>query len=455
MPIIPHNFAKAEREMGYLKRRRHVILFLSLGLAATLLCFRPAAAAGRAGLPPDLQALIGEALQANPEVKQRAQIKSAADEAIRPAGALDDPKLLVGIVNLPVDTWSFAQEPMTQKQFGVSQKIPFPGKRRLRSEVAAEQAKADGFTYQDKRNEIRARVIQQYWSLALTYAGYDITERNKQFWEQVVKVAETRYGVGMGRQAEVLQAQVELGNYLDRLLQWRQRRESVQADLNALRSRPPQTKINRPQALRSSPFTLKLDQLLAQAQARPQLVAIKTLITKQEKAVDLARKGYFPDVTIGVTYGFRESLDPPVNKTQADFFSTTFVFDLPIWFNDKVKPRIREQVQRKGAAREAYQAAWDKEAAAIKDRYAKLERLSHQITLYEQGIIPQARQAAATSLADYSVGRLDFARLYQNQIAAYNAELALQEYLKDYEENWAALEWLVGSELPRALGGKK
>jgi len=88
-------------------------------------------------------------------------------------------------------------------------------------------------------------------------------------------------------------------------------------------------------------------------------------------------------------------------------------------------------------------------------RIAKLERLSHQITLYEQGIIPQARQAAATSLADYSVGRLDFARLYQNQIAAYNAELALQEYLKDYEENWAALEWLVGSELPRALGGKK
>jgi outer membrane protein TolC len=441
--------------MAHPRRLFPIILLLILSVAGLWLFSPPLRAEEQTGVPPDLQALINETLNVNPEVKQRSQLKAAAKQAVRPAGALDDPKLSVNIVNLPVDTWSFAQEPMTQKQFAVSQKIPFPGKRRLRSEVAAEQARSDDFSYQDKRNEIRALVIQKYWSLALAYSGFDITQRNKQFWEQVVQVAETRYGVGMGSQAAVLQAQVELGNYLDRLLQWRQRQESVQADLNALRSKPPQTKIPKPQPLHSRSFKLNLDQLLAQAQSRPQLVAIKTQITKQEKAVDLARKDYFPDVTIGVAYGFRESLDPPVSRTQADFFSTSIMFDLPIWYGDKIKPKIREQVERKGAAREAYQAAWDKEAAAVKDRFAKLERLSHQITLYEQGIIPQARQAAATSLADYSVGRLDFARLYQNQIAAYNAELALQQYLKEFEENWAELEWLVGQELPRRPGGKK
>ena len=61
----------------------------------------------------------------------------------------------------------------------------------------------------------------RYWSLALAYAGnYDMTQKNKQFWEQVVQVTETRYSVGQGMQADVLQAQVELGNYLDRLFQW-------------------------------------------------------------------------------------------------------------------------------------------------------------------------------------------------------------------------------------------
>jgi len=429
-------------------------LVLVLCLTGTLSLSTPSQAQSQGNLPPDLQALIAEALKANPAIKQKSQLKNAAAETVRPAGSLDNPQIGFGLLNLPTDTWSFAQEPMTQKAFSLSQKIPFPGKRRLRSEVAAEQARADDLVYKDKRNEVRALVIQRYWDLALAYSGYDITARNKQFWDQVVKVAETRYSVGQARQPDVLQAQVELGNYLNRLLQWRQRQESDAADLNALRSRPPQTPISRPYPLKPRAFTLKLSGLLAQAKAQPQLEALKALIERQEKAVELARKDYYPDLTIGLAYGLREKLDPPVNKNQADFFSTTFMLDLPIWRAAKIEPRIREQLERKGAAREAYLSFWDRLSAAIKDRYAKLQRLHQQIILYDQGIIPQARQAAAASLADYSVGRLDFARMYQNQIAAFNAELALQEFLKDFEANWAELEWLVGQDLPRPAGGK-
>ncbi|MFZ5450129.1 MAG: TolC family protein [Thermodesulfobacteriota bacterium] len=407
------------------------------------------------GMPSDLQNLITEALKANAEIKQRAELKSAAEEAIKPAGALDNPQAGFAILNLPTDTWSFAQEPMTQKAFSLSQKIPFPGKRRLRSEVAEEQARSDDLLYKDKKNEIRALVIQRYWNLALAYSGYDITQHNKQFWEQVVKVAETRYSVGQTRQADVLQAQVELGNYLNRLLQWRQRQESLVADLNALRSQPPQTPISKPQPLHPRSFSLKLDDLLAQAKNRPQLEALKALIARQDRAVELAKKDYYPDFTIGLAYGLREKLDPPVNRNQADFFTSAFTIDLPIWWDSKIKPRIREAVDRKAAAKETYQAFWDRLGAAVKDRHDKLMRLHHQIILYERGIIPQAQQAASASLADYSVGRLDFARMYQNQIAAFNAELSLQEFLKDFEENWAELEWLVGAELPRSAGGKK
>jgi cobalt-zinc-cadmium efflux system outer membrane protein len=429
-----------------------LLLLLLLGLVVPYNHLR--AQEHKSDLPPDLQTLVNEALKANPEIRQKAQLKAAAAEAIRPAGALDNPQAGFALLNLPTDTWSFAQEPMTQKAFSLSQKIPFPGKRRLRSEVAAEQARSEDLVYQDKRNEIRALVIQRYWNLALAYSGYDVTQRNREFWEQVVKVTETRYSVGQGRQADVLQAQVELGGYLNRLLQWRQRRESLVADLNALRSQPPQTAIARPHPLAARPLTLKLDDLLARAKSRPQLKALKALIARQEKAVELAHKAYYPDVNIGVAYGLREKLDPPVNRNQADFFSTSFMLDIPIWRASKIEPQIREQVDREAAAREAYLSFADRLAAAVKDRYAKLRRLRHQITLYDQGIIPQARQAASASLADYSVGLLDFARMYQTQIAAFNAELTLQEFLKDFEANWAELEWLVGQELPRRPGGK-
>ncbi len=441
--------------MAYPWRLGPAALLLILDLAVTLLMAAPLPAFSQANLPPDLQALITEALQANSEVKQMRSLHTASQESIKPAGALDDPEIGFSFQNVPVDTWAQNQESMTQKMLELSQKFPFPGKRRLRSEVAEEQARADGYLYQDKANEVRAKVVIDYWNLSMACADFDLTQKNKQFWEQVVQVAETRYSVGQGQQADVLQAQVELGNYLDRLLQWTQKQESLRADLNALRSKPPQTAVARPQPLRARPFLLKLEPLLTQAQSRPQLQALQAIIAKQEKAVDLAKKDYFPDAKVTLGYGFRDTLGPPVNQKQADMFTGGVMFNLPVWQADKIKPRIREEQARESAAREARQSAWNQLAALIKDRYAKLQRLAHQIALLEQGIIPQARQAAAASLSSYQVGALDFAQLYQSQIAVYNNEIQLQGYLKDFEENWAELEWLVGRELPRTPGGKK
>ena len=441
--------------MAYQRLLSRVTLLLVLCLAGTLSLPTPAPAQSNANLPPDLQALIDEALKANPEVKQMRASFKASQETIRSAGALDDPEIGFTMKDIPTDTWAMNREPMSQKMLELSQKFPFFGKRRLRSEVAAEQSHSDEYTYQDKINEVRAKVVVSYWGLSLAYSDFDLTERSKQAWEQVVKVAETRYAVGQGQQADVLQAQVELGNYLDRLFQWTQKQESSQADLNALRAKPPQTAIARPQPLKPRPLVLKLDELLAQAEARPQLQALKALIAKQEKSVDLAKKEFFPDMTVGAGYGFRDTLAPPLNQKQADMFSGRVMFNLPIWQGSKIKPKIREEMAKQDAAKEAHQSASDQLAAAIKDRHAKLQRLAKQISLFDQGIIPQARQAAASTLSGYQVGTLSYNQLYQSQIAVYSAEMQLQEYLKDFEENWAELEWLVGAELPRLAGGKK
>lgn len=440
--------------MNY-KLRHSLVLLWMLILAWGLGTAGPIWGQATGDLPPDLQALVAEALKANPEVKQMRALHAASRETVRSAGALDDPELAFLLKDIPTDNWAMNAEPMTQKMLELSQKVPFPGKRRLRSEVAAEQAESDRFTVQDKANEIRAKVVIAYWALSLAHTSFELTEKNKKFWEQVVQVAETRYGVGQGMQAEVLQAQVELGNYLDRLFQWTQRQESARADVNALRAKAPQTAVTRPQPLKPRPFFLKLEDLLAQAEARPQLQALKALVAKQEKAVDLARKDYYPDFTISLGYGLRETLAPPLNQKQADMFTSKVMFNLPIWHGSKIKPRIREEQFKQSAAQEAHQAALNQLTAMIKDRHAKLKRLAQQIALYDQGIVSQARQAVSATLASYQVGALDFSQLYQSQIAVYNAEMQLQEYLKDFEENWAELEWLVGQELSRLPGGKK
>ena len=74
-----------------------------------LVCSVPVGAQEEAGIPADLKAFIGEAVQANPAVKEKAQMTTASKEAIRPAGALDNPEVSVGLLNLPVNTFALTR----------------------------------------------------------------------------------------------------------------------------------------------------------------------------------------------------------------------------------------------------------------------------------------------------------------------------------------------------------
>ena len=75
-------------------------------------------------MPADLKAFIGEAVQANPAVKEKAQMTTASKEAIRPAGALDNPEVSVGLLNVPVNTWALNQQDMTMHGTCGQPKIP-------------------------------------------------------------------------------------------------------------------------------------------------------------------------------------------------------------------------------------------------------------------------------------------------------------------------------------------
>ncbi len=135
-------------------------------------------------------------------------------------------------------------------------------------------------------------------------------------------------------------------------------------------------------------------------------------------------------------------------NNRPDFFSAT-LSGPPYLVEGQTKAQSAGAEQaRQAAAQEASQSFWDQAACGHQGPLCHLAAPEPANPLYNRGIIPQARQAAEASLAAYQTGTLDFSRLYQNQIALYNAELKLQEYLKDFEETWAELEWLVGRNSP-------
>ena len=256
-----------------------------------------------------LPSLILEALENNPEVRAALHEREAAQQRIKPAEALDDPMLEAGIINAPLASSPFNREDMTMKMIGLSQRLPFPGKRSLRKEVASKDAEAIEQGYHETVNRVMHDLKTAYFDLGLTLGMIKLVEKNKQTLEQFLRIAEGRYQVGQGNQADVLKAQTQVSRMLDRLLGLAREQPILEAELIRALGRNTKSKIPIPTSLHMREVPLNLESLQQEAiTQRPQLLALQSLITRNEKSIDLARKAYYPDLDIRFSYGQRDNM---------------------------------------------------------------------------------------------------------------------------------------------------
>jgi len=356
-----------------------------------------------------------------------------------------DPMLTFGLENLPVDTFSFRQEAMTQKQIQLTQEIPFPGKMDLRKEAADKDVSIAKWNLKELELKIIRQVKESFFELCFVNSAIETTEQNKILLKQFVTIAESKYSVGKGIQQDVLKAQVELSKIMDELIELRQLQANETAKLNILMNRLPQEPLEIPHGLTQTGFKFDIEALQDLAEEnRPFLQGIQSAINKFTITKELAEKEYYPDFQVGLRYGQRE--DSPM-EDHPDFVSGFIGVNIPIWFATKQRKKVAEENYRILTAKDSYNAARNDVFLKIKlilDKEIKARKL---ISLIKTGIIPQARQSLESALAAYGVDKVDFLTLIANQVTLLKWEIKYHRQLTDYEQNLAALEHVVGQPL--------
>ena len=392
-----------------------------------------------------LESLIQEALAVNPEIRAEGKRWEAARERPPQEGSLDDPMLSFEIENLPTRSFGFTQDDMTMKKLSISQAFPFFGKLDLRSEMAQREANAVGHGYLDKRNEIVRRVKELFYELYALERSLDIVENSRELLKQFVKIAETKYSVGKGVQQDVLRAQVELSKLLDEQIRLEQSRQAAGARLNAMLNRPPQTPLGRTEEPSRADVPIGLSELQARAlENRPLLKGLQEEIERSRAANTLARKRYFPDLTMSLGYAFRE--DSAVAR-RSDFFSAGFSINIPLYFRTKQDRRVAETSALINSAREQYQAARNEVVSMVKELVADIDKGRKLIDLLETGLIPQARLSLDSAVSGYQVGKVDFLTLLDNRLTLFNFEKEYYRTMGEYQTSLARLEWAIGASI--------
>jgi outer membrane protein TolC len=406
---------------------------------ALILVFGFALLSGVAHADTSLDDLVLEALQNNSDLQEARERWQMVGHKVIPAGTLPDPQLSFALVNLPSDSLSFDETPMSGKDIKLTQKFPFPGKLGTKTQMAEYQALWYQHAWEDGRLQLAGQVKDAWYRLYFLDRAIDVTQKNLSILDDFVRLTETRYSVGKGLQQDVLKAQVERSNLMDKLFELRQQRATMLGRFNSLLNRPSSQPLQLPVLVSPETFNESLPQLQEQArQQRPLNAAYMALVDKFKAQRELAKLDYKPDFTVWGGYRFRENImgDPVEGQ---DFVSGGISLNLPIW-REKRGEQVAEADSAVRMARSQHEQFHSQVDFRLHDSYAQMEKNRDLTQLFEKGIIPQADQTFQATLAAYQVDKVDFLSLLDSLMKLYRYQIDYHRIVSDYQRNLAQLE---------------
>ena len=432
---------------------------LCLGLLFAALAFAPRALAQNSESPQavsspqehaasqsvtPLEALLTEAEQNNPQIQAERQGWQAAKQVPTQVSTLPDPQFEIQqfSVGSPRPFAGYTNSNFAYIGFGVSQDLPYPGKLKLKGEIATQDAAVAQQQYESVRRAVLAGVKSAYFQLASLSKTLGILESDGQLLQQVERAADARYRSGMGNQQDVLQAQLEQTKLLREITMHHLEVAKVQAQIKQLLDRSQASPDIVPSELPESPLPYSFEGLLAATKAQnPQISASQEMIQRQKLEVDLAHKDFYPDFSLQYMW---QRTDPTQYRA---YYMLTFGVRVPIYRGRKQRPELAQAEADLSRARSELDAQSQQVAVELRTEYDTAQETASLLTIYRQGLLPQARAEFEAGMAAYQNNRQEFQPLFASFLDVLHLDEQYWQTLTDRETALAGIEELTGLSL--------
>jgi outer membrane protein TolC len=393
-----------------------------------------------------LDGLVREAMVSNQDIASLEE-KAHALRAEAPfTGSLKDPVVGFALLNLPVDSFAFDEQPMTQKQISLSQQVPWFGKLSLAQQGAELMATEQEAMVTAMRLSVTRQVKDAWYELGFVERSLEINERLREIVQQMVEVAEARYATGEGLQQDILNGQVQLSELIDRDVTLAAAKRRLQDTIGGL--------LNREDVFEGSSGHLALPDLAMldtenlttqMLKMNPLISARRAAVMKADIDVQLAEKDYMPDMNFTVAYGQRDDLANGQNSP--DFFSAGVSLTVPLWQNTRQDSKLAGAKKRLSSARRSLQALQKSLPHKIDSVVTEINSANESKGLYTDAISIQVEQWADSSLAAYAVGKVEFNTMLVARVRQLQVQLKEEQYISQVYRKIAELEEVVGQPL--------
>lgn len=376
---------------------------------------------------------------------------------------LPDPKISIGLANLPTNGFDFGQEGMTQAKIGIAQMFPRGDTLDIKSQQLRIQSEAFPFQRQDREAKVAVTVGSLWLDAYRVQQSIALIEKNRSLFEQLADVAQASYSSALGktRQQDIVRAQLELTRLDDRLEKLGQQKNRFEGMLSQWLTRF-STNNNLQEAtlyndlsLHGITFSQQLPQidllntdlvktenwlqpqeLVHYFKSHPSVIAIDKKVSASKTGINLAKQKYKPEWGVSASYGYRA--DDPMGRSRADLFSVGVTFDLPLFTENRQDKEVQSAIYKTEAVKTEKLLLLRLLLGSYSSAKGRLQRLNDRQNLYKLKLLPQIHDQAEASLTAYTNDDGDFSEVVRSRIAVLNAEI--DELTLDVEEQKLHLE---------------
>jgi cobalt-zinc-cadmium efflux system outer membrane protein len=391
-----------------------------------------------------LPELLAEAEKSNPQIEAARHGWEAAKQVPTQVSTLPDPQFNLQHVSVgsPRPFAGYTNSDFAYIGLGVSQDIPYPGKLRLKGEIAKREADVSQQQIESVRRSVLAELKAAYFRLAYLSKTLAILEQDGELLKQVQQAADARYRSGMGTQQELLQAQLQQTKLLREIAMHNLEAGKLEAQIKQLLNRPQDSPDLEPTDLVETPLVQTYAELLAAAEVQnPEIASAKKMIERESLQVDLAHKDFYPDFNAQYMW---QRTDPTQFRA---YYMLSVGVRVPIYRGRKQRPELAQAEAEKLRAGSELQAQSQQVAAELRAEYVLAQQTSELLKIHREGLSPQSRSEFQAALATYQSNKQDFQAL----LAAFLDVLRLdEEYwqnVAEYETAIARLEQITGLSL--------
>jgi cobalt-zinc-cadmium efflux system outer membrane protein len=393
------------------------------------------------GEPAKLGDLLVETERNNPQIQAARREWESMQQMPTQVSTPPDPQVVLQQLNVgsPRPFAGFSNSDFAYIGLGASQDFPYPGKLRLRGELARKDVEVAKQKAEAVGLAVRSRLKDDYFRIAFLGKQNTILGSDRELLQQMEQAAEIKYRSGTGNQQEVLQAQLERTKLLREITGNQLEAGKIQAELKQLLGRSQSSPDLVTEDTSESPVQHTFEELLSAAQANnPQISSAQKMVEKQDVAIQIAQKDFYPDFNAQFMW---QRTDPTQYRA---YYMFTVGARIPLYRKRKLQPELAQAQIDKSRAQSELQAQAQEVSAMLRQQFVAAEKSGELLKIYREGLLPQAKAELQGGFAAYQSNRQDFQALLASFMDVLKLEEEYWQTLSEHEAALGQMEEITG-----------